>query len=339
MLERLASAVRHPETAAYGPILGDDALRESYALHAGDLYGAALDPSEVAITTGCNQAFFVAAVSIAAAGDVILLPSPWYFNHKMALDMLGIEARLLPCHATAGFVPDAGEAERLIDGRTRAIVLVSPNNPTGAIYPPETIAAFAELCTRRGLFLLLDETYRDFVEGRPHDLFASSEWRRSVIALYSFSKCYCIPGHRLGALTAGAPLLAEIEKVLDTVQICAPRAAQGAVAWALTDLAEWRAGNRAEIDARASAFRSALCGLNEWAVDSLGSYFAFLRHPCLGRHADEVARTLVEERGVLCLPGPYFGPHQETHLRVAFANSPVAELALLKHRLAGFDLP
>ena len=338
MLERISQTTRQAATASYGPILGDPCLREAYAAHVSILYGGPVAPEEVAVTTGCNQAFFVAMVAIAKAGDSVLLPSPWYFNHKMTLDMLGIEARPLPCAAGAGFVPDIADAERLIDAGTRAIVLVSPNNPTGAIYPASTIAAFSQLCARRDLFLVLDETYRDFVEGAPHEVFAEAGWREGTIGLYSFSKAYCIPGHRLGALMAGALLMSEIAKVLDSVQICAPRAAQAAVAWGLEGLAQWRLGNLSEIAARAEAFRQAFPGLNGWTIDSVGSYFAFLRHPYEGQPAATVVKALVEERGVLCLPGPYFGPDQETHIRAAFANAGIAELRQLRDRLAGFDI-
>src|SRR4051794_1600692 len=108
LLARLAASAGAAASASYGPILGDVALREAYARHLHDLYGAgSLAPADVAITTGCNQAFFVAAVAVAPAGTNVLLPSPWYFNHKMTLDMLGIEARVLPCDPDRGFVPDA----------------------------------------------------------------------------------------------------------------------------------------------------------------------------------------------------------------------------------------
>ena len=144
LLERLAEAAAGREAAAYGDILGDAALREAYAAHVSELYGARIPAANVAITAGCNQAFFVAMIALAKAGDAVILPSPWYFNHKMTLDMLGIEAVALPCRADAGFVPSADDARRLIGARTRAIVLVTPNNPTGAVYPPATIHAFRQ---------------------------------------------------------------------------------------------------------------------------------------------------------------------------------------------------
>ena len=339
LLERIASAAGAAATAGYGPIEGDSDLREAYAAHLSRLYGVAIGPQETAITAGCNMAFFVTMLAVAKAGDSVLLPTPWYFNHEMALRMTGIEARPLPCAPAAGFVPDPAEAEALLDDRVRAIVLVTPNNPTGAVYPPETIAQFAALCRRRKIWLILDETYRDFLPqeaARPHHVLGAPDWRDVVISLYSFSKSYCIPGHRLGAILAGRAVLDQIGKVLDTVQICPPRAAQSAIAWGIAALAEWRDGNRDEIAGRARAFTRAMEAAPGWRVDSVGAYFAFVAHPFAGVPAPVVAERLVAERGVLALPGDYFGPGQDGHLRIAFANVGAAALADLPARLNGF---
>ncbi|MBA5778261.1 aminotransferase [Stappia sp. F7233] len=337
-LERLAEAGGSAEAARYGDILGDPALREAHAAESSTLYGAVISASDVAITAGCNQAFFVAVMAIARAGDAILLPAPWYFNHKMTLDMLGIEARPLPLKAEDGFLPDWRAAEALIDRRVKAVVIVSPNNPTGAVTPPEELASFFRLCRQRGIRLILDETYRDFLGetgGRPHDLFAMDEWRDTLVSLYSFSKAHAIPGHRIGAITAAPEFLAEVGKVLDCVQISAPRTAQLALPWAIAELRPWREAMRQRIGARIEAFRAALQPHAEWRIDQIGAYFAYLRHPFDGVPAVEVAERLARERGVLTLPGSYFGPGQESHLRVAFANVGEEIIAGLGPRFAG----
>jgi aspartate/methionine/tyrosine aminotransferase len=341
LLQRLAEAAALPELTRYGGITGDLALREAYAAEIGRVYGADFSPGEIAITSGCNQAYVVTMMALARAGDNVLLPTPWYFNHEMTLTMLGVEARPLPCAPDAGFVPDVETAEALIDERTRAVVLVTPNNPTGAVYPPATIAAFAALCARRGIWLVLDETYRDFLPAgvaRPHEVFAISGWRDSVIGLYSFSKAYAVPGWRLGAITAGEPVIAQIGKVLDCVQISPVRAGQQAIAWGIEGIRAWRETNRAEINARADAFRAAMAPLNGWQVLAAGAYFAYVAHPFADVPAAAVAQALVRERGVLALPGPYFGPGQERHLRVAIANVGAERIGELGERLKGFAL-
>jgi aspartate/methionine/tyrosine aminotransferase len=337
LLERLAACAARPELARYGDIVGDDSLRAAIAHETSARYGGRIAAEDVAITAGCNQAFFVAAMTLARSGESVLLPVPWYFNHATTLDLLGIEARPLPCRAERGFVPDVEDARRLIDAKTRAIALVTPNNPTGAIYNPATIRAFAKLCLNSNITLIIDETYCDFLNNnntKLHDLFADESWRDCVIRLSSFSKSYAVPGHRVGAMIADRAVVAEIAKVLDNLQICAPRAAQQALAWAIDALAAWREAGRAEIVARGAAFRAMLAGAPGWTIDSAGAYFAYVRHPFAGTTALAVAERLASERGILCLPGSFFGPDQETHMRIAIANADRATIAALTPRFA-----
>ena len=336
MLIRLGKAASSHDAAQYGPIIGDEALRATYADHVSEVYEASVVAREVAITAGCNQAFFVAVIALAKAGEAVMLPTPWYFNHKMALDMLGIEVVPLPCLAENGFVPDVEDARRLLTERVRAIVLVTPNNPTGAVYPPSTIAVFNALCAEHGIALILDETYRDFIgaDRAPHACFAEPEWSTTLLQLYSFSKSYCIPGHRAGALVGSDSLIAEIAKILDTLQICAPRVPQLALPWAIRALSDWRADNREEIALRANAFKTSVAALDGWSIGSIGAYFAYVAHPFAGESDAGVCARLAAERGVLCLPGSFFGPAQEGFLRVAFANVGVKGIEEIAGRLA-----
>ena len=325
LLARLGAAAADPACASYGPITGDMALREAVAAETQRIHGGGTTAGHVAITAGANLAFALAMAVLAAPGDEVILPAPWYFNHEMALRIAGATPVPLPCDAAHGFVPRVEDAR--ITPRTRAIVLVTPNNPTGATYPPATIAAFADLCDRHGIALVLDETYRDFLDARPHGLFAEG---RRFVQLYSFSKAYCIPGHRLGAIIANAPFQAQLAKALDTWQICPARPGQVALAWAIGALREWRAGNRAIMAGRAEAARAALTGFQ---VDALGAYFAYLRLPDGAPDAMAAAEILASRNGLMTLPGPFFGPGQQRHLRLAFANAEAARLAELPARL------
>ena len=336
LLARLAAAAGDAEAAGYGPIEGETALREALAADMVRAYGGRLDAADIAITAGGNLAFTLSMMTLAGSGEAVMLPAPWYFNHRMALEALGIPCRVLPCRAEDGFLPDPALAASLMEG-VRAIVLVTPNNPTGATYSPELIAQFAKLCRDRGAWLVLDETYRDFIPeaaGAPHGLFQDAAWRDHVVHLYSFSKAYCVPGHRIGAIAAGAGFQRELAKAIDTVQICPPRAAQIALASAVEGLRDWRAGNRAIMAARAEAFRAAMAPLNAWRIDALGTYFAYLRLPDGLADAEATAEMLAVERGLLGLPGSFFGPGQERHLRLAFANAEEAVIAAVPGRLA-----
>lgn len=343
LLHHLQQAASDPTTAAYGPILGDDVLREAYAADLSRATGGHVAGSEIAITAGCNQAFICAVLAVAKAGDAIILPEPWYFNHAMVLQMLGIRCVPLPCRAEDGFVPDP---ERLTDllaaYRPKAVVLVTPNNPTGAIIPPAIVTRIAAATQRASAWLLLDETYREFLptaDARPHALFADADASAHVVHLYSFSKSYAVPGHRIGAMRVPPILAGELLKVLDCVQICAPRAAQRALGWAIGALSDWREANRADIVARGAAFAAAMVTQPGWTVRAIGAYFAYVE--ATGAVADDatpdagaIARRLATERGVLVLPGTYFGgPTQRPYLRFAFANSDAAGIADAVRRL------
>ena len=339
LLAHAAEAAGDRAHARYGLINGDLALREAYAAEVSGVYGGAVAPDQVTITAGCNQAFFLAMLSLAERGDNVLLPLPWFWNHQQSCTMLGIEPRPLPCQADAAFVPDPGDAAALIDGRTRAIVLITPNNPTGAVYPPEVIRGFYELCAARGITLILDETYRDFLpagQARSHDLFAEPGWPAHLVQLYSFSKAYCVPGHRLGAVVADQAMIGTFMKALDCMHICPQRAGQATLTWAIPALPEWRAGNRALINARAAAMRDAFQSLPGWRIDSVGAYFAYVHHPCAGQTGSAVAERLASEFGAVGLPGAAFGPGQDGHLRLAFANMEVPAIADLARRLEGW---
>jgi len=336
MLRLLGETAAQQAMTGYGPIEGEPLLRQIYAAHVAELYGADIFADNIHITAGCNQAFMCTAIALAGAGDTVALTNPFYFNHDTTLSMLGIGRLLVDCDPTTDFLPDLGSAEAALAAGTKMLAVVTPNNPTGAVYPPGLLHELFLLCRKYGAWLVVDETYRDFLAedyGRPHALLSEPGWEDTLVLLYSFSKSFCIPGHRLGAVTAGPGLIAEIAKVMDNMQICAPRSAQIAVASALPVLADWRAGNRLEIARRADALRQATSELMGWEIAAIGAYFAFVRHPFEGRSSSEVAEELARERGVICIPGAYFGEGQERYLRFAFANVDVASIRLLPDRL------
>ncbi len=332
-------ALNRPEAHLYGPVLGLPDLRAKVAADWSGAYGGEIAPEQVAITSGCNQAFCAAITTLAAPEDEVILPAPWYFNHKMWLDMQGIRAVPLACGP--GMIPSADEAAALITAKTRAIVLVTPNNPTGAEYPAATLRAFYDLARAQGLTLIVDETYRDFhsTDAAPHDLFGNADWDQTLIQLYSFSKAYRLTGHRVGAVLASPARLTEIEKFLDTVTICPNQIGQYAALWGMQNLQDWLAGERAEILARRQAMQDHADVLNGWSLLGCGAYFAYFAHP-FDIASDVLAQRLVQERATLMLPGTMFMPQGSAagaqQLRIAFANIDGQGISNLYQRLASF---
>lgn len=333
--------VEDAESHLYGPVLGLPELRDQVAQDWSAAYGGSISPDHVAITSGCNQAFAAAIAALCTEGDEVILPTPYYFNHAMWLDMSGVKT--VPLAIGSGLLPSAEDADRMITDRTRAISLVTPNNPGGVEYPAEVVASFRDLARRRGIALIVDETYRDFDSrtGAPHPLFQDDDWDDTLIHLYSFSKAYRLTGHRVGAVLASPKLLAEMEKFLDTVAICPNQLGQRAALWGMRNLGDWVAGERVEILNRRAAIAEFFPMLEAkgWKLLGCGAYFAYIEHPFDASSAD-LAPQLVKDAGILLLPGTMFVPEGDPsgakQFRVAFANVDRSGIEDLFTRLASF---
>ncbi|MCL4064972.1 aminotransferase [Pseudomonas sp. GX19020] len=338
------AALNDPDAHLYGPVLGMTALREEIAAQFSRAYSGTIAPDQVAVTQGCNQAFCATLAALAGPGDEVILPTPWYFNHKMWLDMSGVTTRVLDTGAS--LIPDPAAAAALIGPKTRAIVLVTPNNPGGVEYPSATLRAFYDLARAHGIALVIDETYRDFdsrhspqTGGRPHDLFEDPAWGETVIQLYSFSKAYRMTGHRVGAIVASAALLTEIEKVLDTIAICPNQLGQTGALWGMRNLGSWVEGERQEILKRRAAMVEGFTALPDWTLMGCGAYFAWVEHP-FDLASDDLCRRLVDDCAILMLPGTFFTPEGSEagrrQIRIAFANIDCDGIAEMFRRLQDF---
>ena len=339
LLAHMVSVIQENDTHLYGPVLGMTALRAEIAKQWSSAYGGSVSTAQVGITSGCNQAFSAAIAMLCGEGDEVLLPTPFYFNHKMWLDMAGVDAVALPC--TGNMIPDPRIAATLISHRTRAIVLVTPNNPCGVEYPAEVILDFYQLAKSHGIAVIIDETYRDFHSklGAPHELFKQTDWDETLIQLYSFSKAYRLTGHRVGAVVTSKIRMAEIEKFLDTVSVCPNQLGQKAALWGLQNLSVWLANERLEILARRSAIieHFPILADHGWQLLGVGAYFAYLKHP-YAIASDQLAKKFVDEASILTLPGTMFVPAGDesgkSQIRIAFANINVDDIKVLFNRIA-----
>ena len=338
--QAMADAILSQDAAhLYGPVLGLPALRETLAAQISSHYDGTVAADQVCITSGCNQAFSATIAMLCAEGDEVILPTPWYFNHKMWLDMSGVTA--VPLATGTDMLPTIDAARAVLTDKTRAIALVTPNNPAGVEYPAELVRAFLELAREAGIALIVDETYRDFDSrsGPPHDLFQDPAWDDTLIHLSSFSKAYRLTGHRVGAMVSSAARLAEAEKFLDTVAICPSQVGQIGALWGMENLGQWLAGERDEILARRAAITQNMPKLADkgWELLGLGGYFAYMKHPFSASSA-ELAPQLVRDAGILSLPGTMFYPEEDPagarELRIAFANLDAAGISTLFDRLA-----
>ena len=344
MVEAMKAALDETATHVYGPDLGSPALRAALADNWSQTYGAPVTADQVAITSGANHAFATVIAALCGHGDEVLLPVPWYFNHKMWLDMAGMSTVPLPCDAA--LMPDLEAARARITPRTRSIVLVSPNNPTGVEYPAELLQAFYDLAKDHGIALILDETYRDFLSrpGAPHALLQNDGWDEVLIQIYSFSKSYRLTGHRVGAIVTAAHRMDAFETFIDTVTICPSQLGQRAALNGLQTMGNWVGEQRADILTRADVIRAQMPRIEAkgWRLLGLGAYFAYLEHP-FAMDAETLAQTLARDWGILALPGTMFTPDGDAsgarHLRVAFANIDASGITALFDRLEAAHWP
>jgi aspartate/methionine/tyrosine aminotransferase len=319
----------------YTEVPGLATLRHAFAEEVSRDYAGSVHPENVVVTAGCNQAFCLVASALAGPGDEVIVPLPYYFNHDMWLRMSGVA----PIYLEPGpdLVPRAADAEALISPRTRAILLVTPGNPSGATVPAPAIAEFGEVARRHDVALILDETYRSFrgTDEPAHRLFSDPVWERSVVSLHSFSKDLALPGYRVGAVVASPELNQQICKVLDCVAICAPRIGQEAALAGLTHAGAWRAERAADMARRRAWFAEAMAARpGGFDMLSCGGFFAWVRHPFADRSTDDVVRQLVDKHQTLVLSGTAFLPDDRGTFRVSVSNVDRAAIATFAERLA-----
>ena len=333
LLTHMGRCLAEPTTSIYTDIVGLQPLRQAVAEQINDEYEGTVHRDQVAITAGCNQAFCIAIDTVAGPGDEVIMPIPYYFNHQMWLSMRGIVAVHPPFEEG---LPDIERIGRHINERTRAIAIVSPNNPTGLEYPASLIEGLFQLARQHSIALILDETYKDFrsTAGPPHTLFQQADWQDTFVHLFSFSKSYAMTGYRVGGLVAAQAFIDEATKLLDCLTICPSHVGQLGALYAIENLSDWRDEKvklmKARVDALRTAFKS---NRLTYQLVSSGAYFAYLRHPFETEGATAVARRLADEHNVLCLPGNMFGSGQENYLRFAFANLEISDISVLVERL------
>ncbi len=343
LIKHLSKELLNTESHLYGPVLGDFELRSKIATAWSYEYESQIQAENVGVTSGCNQAFCAAISSIAASGDKIILPVPWYFNHEMWLSMQGITP--IPLPTDQNLLPCVKSAKALIDKKVKAIVLVTPNNPTGVEYPDYLLKEFNSLAQKNKIKLILDETYKNFRQGVaiPHSLF-KTKWENHLIHLYSFSKVYRLTGHRVGMLIASKKLIKEIEKFLDTTSICPNRLGQKAALFGLQNLNTFIKQEKTKIEHIKTIFKKGIKKIPGWTLLGIGGYFAYLSYQSK-MNSTNLAKKLLYEQSILTIPGSMFFPREKNSfikekqsIRIAFANSTEREIKSVLERLSKFVL-
>jgi len=273
------------------------------------------------VTAGSNMAFLNSVLAVADPGDEFILPTPYYFNQEMAVTLANCRPVLVP--TDANYQLDLAALRAAITPRTRAIITVSPNNPTGAVYPEADLRAVNALCAEHGLTHLHDEAYEYFLhDGAKHFSPASIPGAAAhTISLYSMSKTYGFASWRIGWMVYPAALEAALRKIQDTLIICPPVISQFAALGALTDSAHYLRDKLRDLAAvRLVVGRELAPLITEELAEIPPAHGAFYFLPRLRttRSAMEIAEELIRDHGVAVIPGSAFGVTGSCTIRVAY---------------------
>ncbi len=275
--------------------------------------------SEVIVTSGSNMAFLHAVLAIADPGDDILLVSPYFFNHEMALRFANINPVVVP--AAADYTPDLEALQQAMTPRTRALVTVSPNNPTGAVYPEELLKAVNALCATHGLYHISDEAYEYFIydDYQRYSPASVSGATGHTISLYSFSKAYGFASWRVGYMLVPRHLYRPLLRIQDTNPLCPPVISQFAALGLLESGVEFvRNAMQPLREARAYCMQELQKQRDYLAMASpAGAFYFYIKH-LAGGDSMQIAKTLIEQYRVAVVPGAAFGDGSGCTFRVSY---------------------
>ena len=318
--DQIAEFLANPELHKYQAVYGVPRLLELIEAKLRVENGIDMKSgSRIVVTAGGNMAFVNALLAVADAGDEIILQTPYYFNHEMAITMADCRAVLTPTDENYQLRPDL--IAEAITEKTRAVVTISPNNPTGAVYSESSLREVNEICRARGVYHIHDEAYEYFTYGgakhfSPGSIEGSG---RHTISLYSLSKAYGFASWRIGWMVIPEHLFEAVNKIQDTILICPPVVSQFAAVGAMRVGAGYC---RAQVESLASVremVMSELAALGDCAVvpPAYGAFYFFLRLDTELKPLALVER-LVKEHGVAAIPGDAFGMVNGSYLRVSY---------------------
>lgn len=338
-LEMARRALEEPGTHVYSPDPGILPLRQALSSALAEQNAMEVDPeSEIIVTAGANQAFVLALLTLLEPGDKVLLPSPFYFDHEMAVRTVGGVPVEVPLSEDTGFELRLEDLESHLETGPRAVLIVSPNNPTGAVYDPRELELIGRELASQAIAIITDETYQHFVyDGAKHFSLASlPEIRSQVITIGSFSKTFSMTGWRAGYLVAEPAFIREALKVHDAMLVCAPVISQKAALGGLQEPAGEIARRRELLNERRRFLIERLAGIPRltWQP-TLGAYFAFVRVEGCTDSAG-LAMDILDTVHVVTVPGSVFGQSGEGYLRLSYGTVDIPELEEACQRLSRY---
>lgn len=297
-------------------------LREKLSAHIERLYGVRYDPAtEIVITSGSSEGLDIVLRAIVDPGDEVLCADPSYVAYMPTTVMAGGEFVPVPTHAANDFRLLAGDVEASVTGRSRALLIGYPSNPTGATMSREDLQTVAEVAQRHDLAVVSDELYDRMTYGGQHTCFASLPgMRERTVIIGGFSKAYAMTGWRLGWVCAPAALAEAVMKVHQYVMMSAPTAAQYAGIAALDHGESFVTEMVGEYDRRRRLIVDGFRAIGLPTFEPRGAFYAFPGISVTGLDSTTFSESLLTEERVAVVPGSAFGPSGEGHVRACYAS-------------------
>jgi len=324
-----------PAINRYGPVEGIPELQNALQNKLNSTNKIKIhSDNEIVVTAGSNMAFNTAVLAITDPGDEVILPIPYYFNHEMSLTMENVKPVFVD--TTESFHLRLDETEAAITNKTKAIVTISPNNPSGAVYAKEELIAVNNLCRKYGIYHISDEAYEDFhYDTHKHHSVASNIYAcEYTISLYSFSKGFGFAGWRVGYMVIPSHLLSAVKKIQDTILISPPLISQHAAIGALSTKDEFLKEKRAAMHKKRDAVLNSLSDLSclKSNPTSEGAFYVLIN---IDTNKDNllVTKELIEKFGVATIPGSAFGINNGCYLRLSYGALSDSEIDLGLERL------
>ncbi|MFM7450775.1 MAG: pyridoxal phosphate-dependent aminotransferase [Leptolyngbyaceae cyanobacterium] len=318
-IAQLSKALEDPDNHKYQSVAGIPPLRQAIAEKLVAENHIPMQQRQVVVTAGSNMGFLNAVLAITQPGDEVILQVPYYFNHEMAIQIAGCHPVLVPTDQVYQLQLEA--IQRAITNRTRAVVTISPNNPTGVVYPSASLQAVNELCRTRGLYHITDEAYEYFTYDGVNPFAAASipGSEPYTISLFSLSKAYGFASWRIGYMVIPEHLMTPIMKIQDTNLICPPVPCQYGALAALQAGRSYCQQRLSTIAANRQLMMQELSRISDLCVvpPAQGAFYFLLRLHTT-RNAMDLVQALIHDHQVAVLPGTTFGLTAGCYLRVSY---------------------
>lgn len=306
----------------YTPSPGFQSLREIIRQRVEKENNIEAELEQIGVTPGSMFALASALMAVVEPGDDVLIPDPGWPNYYMQAIVMGFNPVFYRLHEETGFQPVAAEIEPLIGPRTRAIVVNSPSNPTGAVYTEETVADILDLAVRRDISIISDEVYEKIIFTGQHFSPAALDRHGRVISIYGLSKTYAMTGWRIGYYVAPRDIAVHMHKVIEPFVACTSSVSQKAAEVALS-------GPQDCVDEMVRAYRErrdlvtealAREGFEFFTPD--GAFYMLVGIEKTGMDSYAFAKELVQQTGAAVAPGSTFGPSAAPYVRISFCAKP-----------------